>query len=129
MGRLKGAVSWTVSRVVHSAITVLLLLAVGGTGLHLYFSLFWHPEDHSVAALTAPPSVLDDLGVAARMERVEAAVIVYRLQEGVLPNTLTEVVDAGLLQPMDIYAPSTTNPYYYRRHDDRYELLPPIHWD
>ena len=48
------------------------------------------------------------------MSRIDAALEVYRLEKGSLPDALGELVDAGLLAPDDLRYP-WRDEYYYRR--------------
>lgn len=62
----------------------------------------------------------------AQMSRIAAALDVYKLEKGALPDALTELVDVGLLTQDDVRYP-WRDPYYYRRSaDGTYVLLPPL---
>lgn len=61
-----------------------------------------------------------------QMSRVSAAIDVYKLEKGVLPLNLSELVDANLLTADDLRFP-WRDPYFYRRAEDgTYVLLPPL---
>jgi hypothetical protein len=61
-----------------------------------------------------------------QMSRVAAAIDVYRLEKGVLPLNLTELVESNLLTADDLRFP-WRDPYFYRRAEDgTYVLLPPL---
>lgn len=61
-----------------------------------------------------------------QMSRVASAIDVYKLEKGVLPLALGELVDANLLTTDDLHYP-WRDPYFYRRSEDgTYVLLPPL---
>ncbi len=61
-----------------------------------------------------------------QLSRIEAALGVYRLEKGEVPETLAALVDAKLLAPDDLNYPWADD-YYYRRTDKQaYLLLPPL---
>ncbi len=61
----------------------------------------------------------------AQVERLRAALEVYRVENGAYPESLQALVDAGLVRTRDLSYPWTT-PYAYRRAGDGYRLLPPV---
>ncbi len=61
----------------------------------------------------------------AQMARIEAALDVYRLEAGELPDGLSRLVEAGLLTETDVRHPWRA-PYHYRRTDTGFVLLPPL---
>jgi hypothetical protein len=61
-----------------------------------------------------------------QMSRVASAIDVYKLEKGILPLELGELVDANLLTADDLHYP-WREPYFYRRSEDgTYVLLPPL---
>lgn len=61
-----------------------------------------------------------------QISRIEAALGLYRLEKGEVPEALTALVEAKLLQPDDLNYPWSDD-YYYRRTDKQaYLLLPPL---
>ena len=61
-----------------------------------------------------------------QLSRIDAALGVYRLEKGELPEVLASLVDVGLLQRDDLHYPWSDD-YYYRRTDKQaYLLLPPL---
>ena len=61
-----------------------------------------------------------------QMERLRAALEVYRLERGEYPEALAALVEAGLASARDLSYP-WSEPYYYRRKPQgRYVLLPPV---
>jgi hypothetical protein len=61
-----------------------------------------------------------------QLSRIEAALGVYRLEKGEVPEALASLVEVGLLQRDDLHYPWADD-YYYRRTDKRgYLLLPPL---
>lgn len=63
----------------------------------------------------------------AQLKRIEAALEVYRLEKGELPEKLEGLVQAGLLKPEELRYP-WREPYHYRRLAAReFVLLPPVH--
>jgi hypothetical protein len=62
----------------------------------------------------------------AQQARIAAALEVFRLEKGELPEGLQGLVEAGLLQPEDLRYPWREE-YYYRRIDpQQFILLPPL---
>jgi hypothetical protein len=62
----------------------------------------------------------------AQMSRIAAALEVYRLEKGALPDALGELVDVGLLRADDVRYPWRDAYYYRRSSDGTYVLLPPL---
>lgn len=61
-----------------------------------------------------------------QISRIEAALGVYRLEKGQVPEALASLVEAGLLEAEDLSYP-WADAYYYRRTDPQgYLLLPPL---
>ncbi|MFZ5471097.1 MAG: DUF4388 domain-containing protein [Myxococcota bacterium] len=60
-----------------------------------------------------------------QLARLEAALDVYRLEKGELPEKLEALVEAGLLGPKDLRHPWRDG-YYYRRTQSGFVLLPPL---
>jgi hypothetical protein len=61
-----------------------------------------------------------------QLERLRAALEVYRLERGEYPDALGRLVEAGLVTPRDVSYP-WADPYHYRRRPEgRYVLLPPV---
>lgn len=61
-----------------------------------------------------------------QISRIEAALGVYRLEKGEVPEALATLVEAGLLESDDLNYP-WADTYYYRRTDKQaYLLLPPL---
>jgi hypothetical protein len=62
----------------------------------------------------------------AQVKRIEAALEVFRLERGELPEKLDALVEAGLLKPEELRYPWREQ-YYYRRLATReFLLLPPL---
>ena len=61
-----------------------------------------------------------------QISRIQAALGVYRLEKGEVPEQLAALVEAGLLEHDDLSYPWADG-YYYRRTDKQgYLLLPPL---
>jgi hypothetical protein len=61
-----------------------------------------------------------------QIERLRAALEVYRLERGEYPEGLGKLVDVGLASGRDLSYP-WSEPYYYRRKPEgRFILLPPV---
>jgi hypothetical protein len=61
-----------------------------------------------------------------QMERLRAALEVYRLERGEYPDALARLVDVGLASARDLRYPWSQEYYYRRRGEGRFVLLPPI---
>ncbi|MBL8921037.1 MAG: DUF4388 domain-containing protein [Myxococcaceae bacterium] len=62
---------------------------------------------------------------SAQMTRLTAALEVYRLEKGQLPDSLSQLVEAGIVSADDVRYPWRDD-YYYRRDGVKYVLLPPL---
>jgi hypothetical protein len=76
------------------------------------------------------PRPLDDGGAERfvaryQMERLRAALEVYRVETGAYPGSLDALVEAGLASPRDLSYP-WAGTYAYRRKADGYLLAPPL---
>ncbi len=60
-----------------------------------------------------------------QVERIRAALEVYRVENGVYPATLDALVDAGLARPRDLRYPWSQH-HAYRRQGEGYLLAPPL---
>ena len=56
---------------------------------------------------------------------LRGALEVYRLERGEYPDALGRLVDAGLASGRDLSYP-WSEPYFYRRSEGRFVLLPPV---
>jgi hypothetical protein len=62
----------------------------------------------------------------AQVRRIDAAIEVFRLEKGKVPDTLDSLVEAGLLAKDDLRYP-WRDPYFYRRvSPSQFILLPPL---
>jgi hypothetical protein len=92
----------------------------------------WRAAEAARAAGLAGFHVQDDaaqrLLAGPQLARIQAALQVFRLEHGGYPESLRDVVTAGLLEETDLRWP-WVEPYQYRRAQDRtagYVLLPPL---
>lgn len=114
LGRVVGAVGRLVLSVV-----VLVALAFVATRVNLQaFSLTSSPNSFADPAAQRVIS-------RAQMSRITAALDVYRLERGELPEKLDALVDTGLLAKNDIQYP-WREAYFYRRTPEGFVLLPPL---
>ncbi len=105
------------------ALSCAVLAALALTGAHVYADGLGvaRPPDRSFADPAAQRLVSQ-----AQRARIAAALEVFRLEHGVLPEGLQALVDAGLLAEGDLRFP-WRDPYHYRRLAGReYLLLPPL---
>jgi hypothetical protein len=61
-----------------------------------------------------------------QMERLRAALEMYRLEQGEYPDALARLVEAGLASDRDLRYPWTQDYHYRRRPQGRFVLLPPV---
>jgi hypothetical protein len=61
-----------------------------------------------------------------QIERLRGALEVYRLERGEYPDSLLQLVDAGLASGRDLRYPWSQEYYYRRGPEGRFVLLPPI---
>ncbi|HLT30809.1 MAG TPA: DUF4388 domain-containing protein [Myxococcaceae bacterium] len=62
----------------------------------------------------------------AQQARIRAALEVYRVERGVLPESLQHLVEAGLLEEEDLHYPWTDRYHYRRSGEQAFVLLPPL---
>lgn len=62
---------------------------------------------------------------ASQMSRLSSALEVYRLEKGSLPDSLSQLVETGIVNPDDVRYPWRDD-YYYRRDGASFVLLPPL---
>ncbi len=62
----------------------------------------------------------------AQISRIEAALTVFRLENGKLPEQLAELRDSGLLEDGDLRYPWRDGYYYRRTSEAAFVLLPPL---
>ncbi len=62
----------------------------------------------------------------AQLSRLEAALEVWRLEQGEYPARLGSLVEAGLVLPRDLRHPFSEDYYYRRRSEGGFILLPPL---
>lgn len=62
----------------------------------------------------------------AQQARIRAALEVYRVERGVLPESLSQLVEVGLLEEEDLHYPWTDRYHYRRSGEQAFVLLPPL---
>jgi hypothetical protein len=109
--------------VARAVVTVMVLATLGFVGSRLKPDT-WDLGDESASSFADPAA--QRLVARAQQTRIEAALEVFRLEKGGLPERLETLVEAGLLQREDLRYPWRDD-YYYRRTSDRqFILLPPL---
>lgn len=109
--------------VARGVVTMMVLAALGFVGSRLKPDT-WDLGDESASSYADPAT--QRLVARAQQARIEAALEVFRLEKGVLPERLEALVEVGLLQREDLRYPWRDD-YYYRRTSDRqFILLPPL---
>jgi hypothetical protein len=109
--------------VARAVVTVMVLAALGFVGSRLRPDT-WDLGNDSASSFADPAA--QRLLARAQQARIEAAVEVFRLEKGALPERLEELVRVGLLQQEDLRYPWRDD-YYYRRTSDRqFILLSPL---
>ena len=107
-----------------NAVTVLLVLAVLSLGTRIYLEQFWEPEE--VADQLPPPrAAMQQLQTQTQLQRIEAAIEVYRLKHGNYPGELVDLTGEGLMTQAALRFPGFERQYFYRLVGDSYELYPP----
>ncbi|MCY1041358.1 DUF4388 domain-containing protein [Corallococcus sp. bb12-1] len=79
----------------------------------------------SGATVLGDPAAQRQIAQAQRV-RIEAALEVFQLEKGTLPERLDALVDAGLLSPEELRYPWREQYYYRRLAARRFILLPPV---
>ncbi|QRK05340.1 DUF4388 domain-containing protein [Archangium violaceum] len=109
--------------VARAVVTVIVLAALGFVGSRLRPDT-WDLGDDSASSFADPAA--QRLLARAQQARIEAALEVFRLEKGALPERLDALVEVGLLQREDLRYPWRDD-YYYRRTSDRqFILLSPL---
>ncbi|WNG56652.1 DUF4388 domain-containing protein [Archangium gephyra] len=109
--------------VARAVVTVVVLAALGFVGSRLRPDT-WDLGDDSASSFADPAA--QRLLSRAQRARIEAALEVFRLEKGALPERLDVLVEVGLLQQEDLRYPWRED-YYYRRTSDRqFILLSPL---
>jgi len=109
--------------VARAVVTVMVLAALGFVGSRLRPDT-WDLGDDSASSFADPAA--QRLLARAQQARIEAALEVFRLEKGALPERLEALVEVGLLQQEDLRYPWRDD-YYYRRTSDRqFILLSPL---
>ena len=109
--------------VARAVVTVVVLAALGFVASRLRPDT-WDLGSESATAFSDPAT--QRLVARAQQARIQAALEVFRLEKGSLPEQLDALVDVGLLSREDLRYPWRDD-YYYRRTSDReFILLPPL---
>jgi hypothetical protein len=109
---------------VRTLVTFVFIAAFFSLGIRIYLDQAWTPAEsrNGIAELPGP---IERLQTSEHIERIEAAVEVYRVRVGEYPETLVDLVDAGLLTQAALSYPSYTAHYFYERAGETYLLHPP----
>lgn len=109
---------------VRSAVTALIVVAFLSVALRLYLDRGWEavtPE----GTFRAEPTEEQRFQTIQHLDRLEAALEVFRLRHGRYVLALEELVHDGLVPAHDLTFPGYAQPYYYRQAGDSYVLYPP----
>lgn len=110
--------------IVRAITTMLIALAFVSLGLRIYMARSWTPE-RSAHAVRPPLTAVERLQTIQQLERLEAALEVYRLMHETYPESLSALVDDGLVGARALRFPDYVQPYFYRRTGESFELHPP----
>jgi hypothetical protein len=109
--------------VARVALTVMVVAALGFVASRLRPGT-WDLQGSSASSFADPAA--QRVVSRAQQARIQAALEVFRLEKGNLPERLDSLVEVGLLQQEDLRYPWRDD-YYYRRTSDRqFILLPPL---
>ncbi|OJH35857.1 DUF4388 domain-containing protein [Cystobacter ferrugineus] len=107
----------------RAAVTLLVIAALSFVASRLRPDT-WDLQGASASSYSDPAA--QRLVSRAQQVRIEAALEVFRLEKGNLPERLDSLVEVGLLRNEDLRYPWRDD-YYYRRTSDRqFILLPPL---
>lgn len=109
---------------VRGAATAMLAIAFISVAIRLYMDRGWEPSTRS-DVVEAESTAMDRLHTIRHLERLEAALEVYRLRHDAYPARLDGLVDDGLVAPSALSFPLGGHEYYYRPSGDSYVLYPP----
>ncbi|EPX57726.1 Response regulator [Cystobacter fuscus DSM 2262] len=107
----------------RAVVTLLVIAALGFVASRLRPDT-WDLQGASASSYSDPAA--QRLVSRAQQVRIQAALEVFRLEKGNLPERLDSLVEVGLLRNEDLRYPWRDD-YYYRRTSDRqFILLPPL---
>jgi hypothetical protein len=109
--------------VARAVVTLLVLAALGFIASRLKPDT-WDLGDASASSFADPAA--QRLLSRSQQVRIEAALEVFRLEKGALPERLEALVEVGLLQQEDLRYPWRDDFYYRRTSDRQFILLPPL---
>ncbi|NMO22022.1 DUF4388 domain-containing protein [Pyxidicoccus fallax] len=116
--RLLARVAGTVGRVMATMAVLAAAALVVSRGA-------WAHPGGSPGSAFADPAAQRHVSKAQRV-RIEAALEVFRLERGELPESLDSLVQAGLLSPEELRYPWREEYYYRRLAARQFVLLPPL---
>ena len=106
--------------VLHHTVTALMLVLIIALGVWAYLTFrktsFFHAPDAEVGSRT------ESYALAAQNQRIRFALRVYFRLDGRYPAALDELVERGLLLPSDLFYPSGTGSFDYKRTASGYTL-------
>ncbi len=91
-------------------LAIMISLIVALIVIYAAITLYTGGKDTKEETITTPIERGRSVQCLAQMRRVEAAIQIYRLENGRYPSALNEVED---LTGDDYYCPVTNNAYYY----------------
>jgi hypothetical protein len=109
---------------VRSLVTFIFVAAFVSLGIRIYLDRAWEPST-ATNHVQQLPGPVERLQTSEHIERIEAAVEVYRVRVGEYPESLQSVVASGLLSQWALTYPSYSSSYYYQRVGESYVLHPP----
>lgn len=85
------------------------------------------PEQVAAGSIAPTADALRQLHTNRQLDRIDAAIQVYRLRHGIWPDSIQTVVAEGLLSTETLSEPGFVRSYYYRPAGTSYVLLPPAY--
>lgn len=118
-----GLVSRVGGMLARAGVTLVVILALAFVASRLRPDT-WDLRVASASSFSDPAA--QRLMSRAQQVRIEAALEVFRLEKGNLPERLELLVDAGLLRGEDLRYPWRDDYYYRRKSEQEFILLPPL---
>jgi hypothetical protein len=105
---------------------VAIVAALLGFATEIWLRRTWTPSGAG-EVVASPVSATRAMQTNLQQRRIEAAIVVFRLRNGAIPASLTQLVDDGLLAENELREPGYERAWFYRPAGSVYVLMPPAY--